>query len=413
MVLYATMLASYGTTYAQNNLVTNPFITGAVPSGWATSGTTTANSYTTFGRALRGTVPAQITSAGGTTAYDSGCVGTALACLSYNTSTFTFNAGASGVRQTITTTIGESYYLVFWSFFSGAGTTIQTDAYWGANRVYSVQPTAGGWTQNIINLGAATSASTVLAFLMRDDPAFSQVTYVQVYAYPSVRVAKTAPPSVTVTQPYVYTVTLSNSSAAITSTSVTLADAVSAGAALGSYSCSATSTAPWVGACPGGSSFPIAAFNLAPSTTLTFTFTGTVSASSTGSVTNFATVTSALRSTLTSVLNASVTSNIIAPANLSLSKTNSVTTLIAGGTTVYQITASNAGPAFANQAVVKDTPSPGLSCTALSCSAAGGASCPALVTVAGLTGPGLTIATFPPNSSVTFLLSCDVTATGT
>jgi uncharacterized repeat protein (TIGR01451 family) len=398
---------------AQSNLVTNPFFSGAAPAGWVTAGTAAASSYTNFGAVLRGTPPTQFAAAGGTTAYDSGCVGTALACLSYNTATFAFNAGAGGAKQTITTVVGEAYYLVFWTYFSGAatGANIQTDAYWGSNRVFSTNPAATGWTQQVVNLGVASSASYVLAFLMRDDPAFSQTTFVQVYAYPSVKVTKTAPAVVTITQAYTYTVTLSNASAGLTSTGVTLADTISAGASIGSVNCSATSTAPWAGSCPAGG-FPFAAFNLSPSTTLTFTFTGTVNASTTGTVTNNASATSTLRSTLTSILSATATSAIIAPANLSLSKTNSVSSVVAGGTTQYQITASNAGPAYANQALIKDTPSAGLSCTSLTCSSTGGATCPGALSVTGLTGAGLNIPIFPPSSTVTFLLTCNVTATG-
>ncbi|MBS7808462.1 DUF11 domain-containing protein [Variovorax sp. PCZ-1] len=391
---------------AQSNLVANPFFTGTAAT--ATSWTVSVTQYTTFNRALRGTVPAAITAAGGTTAYDSGCIGAG--CLTFPV----VNATSSAAQQRITTTVGEGHYLVFWTFYSAAatGANIQTDAYWGNTRVYSANPTAGGWSQQIINLGVATTTSNTLTFLMRDDPAFSQVSFAQVYPYPSLKVSKTAVSAVTVTQPYTYTLVVSNSSPAITATNVTIDDIISAGAALGSVSCSATSSGSIIATCPAPLTFPIAAFNLSPASTLTLTVSATVSASTTGTVTNTAALTSTQRSTLTSVLNATHTAAIIAPAALSVTKSNATTTLAAGSTTLYTITASNAGPAWANNALLQDTPSTGLICTNLTCASSGGASCPASLSVSTLTSSGLAIPIFPAGSSVTFSLTCNVTATG-
>lgn len=100
-------------------------------------------------------------------------------------------------------------------------------------------------------------------------------------------------------------------------------------------------------------------------------------------------------------------------ALLSVTKTNSVTAVQAGSTTTYLVTASNGGPFAANNAIVRDTPSAGLSaCTATCVSTTGGASCP--VTPANLlSGSGTTLPVFPANSSVNFSVTCQVTATGT
>jgi uncharacterized repeat protein (TIGR01451 family) len=392
---------------AQANLVANPFFTGTAAA--ATSWTVSVPTYTGFNNILRGTAPAAISAAGGSTAFDSGCIGAA--CL-----TFPVASGASSAaQQSISTAIGEGYYLVFWTFFSGTatGTDIQTDAYWGNTRVFTANPTTTGWTQRIIDLGMASTTSHTLTFLMRDDPAFSQVTYAQVYAYPSLKISKSAPSTVTVTQPYTYTVVISNSSPAITATGVSVSDALSAGAALGSISCSATSSGSIMATCPSPLTFPIAAFNLSPASTLTLSISATVAASTTGIVTNNASLTSTLRSTLSSVLSATHSAAIVAPAQLALSKSNGVSTLQAGSTTQYVITASNAGPAWANNAVIKDTPSAGLACTNLTCSNTGGASCPSSLSVSSLTSSGLAIPLFPSGSSVTLLLTCNVTATGT
>ena len=107
--------------------------------------------------------------------------------------------------------------------------------------------------------------------------------------------------------------------------------------------------------------------------------------------------------------------NVTVIANLGITKTNGATTLAPGQTTSYTIVATNGGPAPANGAVLKDIPSAGLSCTTVTCPAGslvGGATCP--VTPADLLTPGgAAIPAFPPNSSVTLLLQCLVTASGT
>jgi uncharacterized repeat protein (TIGR01451 family) len=103
-------------------------------------------------------------------------------------------------------------------------------------------------------------------------------------------------------------------------------------------------------------------------------------------------------------------------ANLSITKTNTVTSLTAGGTTSYLISATNAGPASADGAVLRDIPSAGLSCTVSNCAASGGspvATCPApanwpnLLTAGGVAAPS-----FPSGGNIQFTVNCNVTATG-
>jgi mucin-19 len=101
---------------------------------------------------------------------------------------------------------------------------------------------------------------------------------------------------------------------------------------------------------------------------------------------------------------------------LAVTKTNNTTTLVAGSTTSYTLTFSNAGPTAANNATAQDLPSAGLSnCSVTACTASGSpaAVCP----VAGvwpnlLAVSGLTLTSFPANSSLSFNVSCNVTATG-
>jgi uncharacterized repeat protein (TIGR01451 family) len=112
------------------------------------------------------------------------------------------------------------------------------------------------------------------------------------------------------------------------------------------------------------------------------------------------------------VSTASVNTPVNLAAKLAITKTNSTTTLVAGSTTTYTLVASNAGPSAADGAMVRDPAVAGLACTDVSCSTAG-AVCPAPLDVATLQGAtGLVIPSFPANSTVTFLLTCGVTATG-
>lgn len=100
--------------------------------------------------------------------------------------------------------------------------------------------------------------------------------------------------------------------------------------------------------------------------------------------------------------------NALTQADLSITKTNNTTQVIAGTTTSYTIVVANAGPDAASGAVVRDPATPGLQCTAVACgSATGGAVCPA-VDVATLQGSGIVLPTLPANSSLTLTLQCNV-----
>jgi uncharacterized repeat protein (TIGR01451 family) len=102
--------------------------------------------------------------------------------------------------------------------------------------------------------------------------------------------------------------------------------------------------------------------------------------------------------------------NIIDAADLSVTKTNSVSAVNAGGTTSYSIVVSNAGPSMADAAVFQDAAATGLTKTSVSCVAAGGAVCPTTPTVAQIEA-GLAIPTLPSGGSVTFTVGANVTAT--
>ena len=108
--------------------------------------------------------------------------------------------------------------------------------------------------------------------------------------------------------------------------------------------------------------------------------------------------------------------SITATTLLTIAKTNAVGTLTAGTTTSYTITVANGGPSSAANAVLRDPAAAGLNCTAVSCSVSGGAAvCPVApaLSLANLQSPaGVPIASFPASSSLSFVVTCGVTANG-
>lgn len=107
--------------------------------------------------------------------------------------------------------------------------------------------------------------------------------------------------------------------------------------------------------------------------------------------------------------------------NVSVSKSNGVSTVTAGSNTVYTITVANGGPSAADGSTLTDTPSTGLNCTSVSCTGtSGGAACPVggagagQLSIANLITPGsgVTITSLPASSTVTFSVTCGVVATG-
>ena len=91
-------------------------------------------------------------------------------------------------------------------------------------------------------------------------------------------------------------------------------------------------------------------------------------------------------------------------ADLSITKTDGVTTAVPGGSVTYTITASNAGPSAASGATVADTFPASLTCT-WTCVGAGGGTC----TAAG-SGNISDLAKLPVGGSVTYIASCSISA---
>ncbi|HSX62760.1 MAG TPA: hypothetical protein VLF18_21465 [Tahibacter sp.] len=98
----------------------------------------------------------------------------------------------------------------------------------------------------------------------------------------------------------------------------------------------------------------------------------------------------------------SVTACRAASADLSITKTDGVTTVTAGGSTTYTITAGNAGPSAAGSVTAADTFPASLTCT-WTCAGAGGGTCAA----AG-SGSINDTASLPAGGSVTYTAACTI-----
>lgn len=260
---------------------------------------------------------------------------------------------------------------------------------------------------------------------------------------PDFRISKTAPATAAAGTTYNYTITPSNNGRAIavqvySSTQATDVALANLGTVLGASPLTLTDTLPtgvfatntfagtnWV--CSGTSpivctlpdvnAYPIAATTNFP------VVTGTVRVTCLGGSgkTNTAVISPGAGETLLTNNTGTFTTTIspaCVNATLTVAKFNGVTfpaTLVAGQTTSYTITVANlAGGGPADGTTLRDVPSFGLSCTTNpTCTATAGAACPGSLAIGTLLGSvGLVIPTLGSGSTVTFALTCGVTATG-
>ena len=103
-------------------------------------------------------------------------------------------------------------------------------------------------------------------------------------------------------------------------------------------------------------------------------------------------------------------------ADLSVVKSTAVGPSLSGEVRNFTLTVSNAGPNAADGALVSDASGGGLGCavagTSITCSASGGAACPGAAALPGLVSGGVVVPTLPSGGRVTFVVPCQVTATG-
>ncbi len=226
-------------------------------------------------------------------------------------------------------------------------------------------------------------------------------------------ISKTATPtSILVDQTTVFTVTVRNLGPN-TATGATFNDTLPSGLAGMTINSIATGGAgATVTARATVSSQANATMTLPSGTSITFTLQAI--AGGVGQQINVATVSApaGVIDPVSSNNSASATVVIPVSTNLSISKTNTLSSVVSGSSTVYGIIATNNGPNAADGAIVADPAVTGLVCTSVSCSASGGASCPASPSIAGLQGAGLAVPVFPASSAVVLLVTCDISASG-
>jgi mucin-19 len=210
-------------------------------------------------------------------------------------------------------------------------------------------------------------------------------------------------------------VALANVPTSLGSNPVTLTDTLPSSITLTSafngtgWTCSATGTV--VCTLANANAYPIAASTNFAAVTATARFSVGCSGGP-GTATNTVSISQPVQESVTTNNTAvAVTTPTCASASLAVTKTNNTTTLVAGSTTSYTITVANLGPNAAPGTTVLDPTASGLSCSTPTCTATAGASCPAPLNTFQTTGVTIT-PTFNAGATVTFVLSCNVTATG-
>ena len=93
-----------------------------------------------------------------------------------------------------------------------------------------------------------------------------------------------------------------------------------------------------------------------------------------------------------------------------ISKTDGITRITAGDSTTYTVVITNTTGAPLSNAIFRDIAVANLTVNSLSCSAAGGATCPASSAIATMQGGGITLPPMPVNSTLTFSMGTTVSS---
>jgi uncharacterized repeat protein (TIGR01451 family) len=260
----------------------------------------------------------------------------------------------------------------------------------------AIAPSAAGTLSNTATVTLATDPNTA------DNSATDTDTLT-----PQANLGITKTDGVTTATPggsVTYTITASNAGPSI-ATGATVADTFPA-----SLTCTWTCSGAGGGTCTAAGSGNIGdSVNLPSGGSVTYTASCTISAAATGTLSNTATVAAPGGVTDPTPGNNSATDSdtLAASADVSITKTDGVTTATPGGSVAYTITASNAGPSNVTGATVADTFPASLTCS-WTCAGAGGGTC----TAAGSGNINATI-NLPSGGSVTYTASCTISAAAT
>ncbi|MDJ0826439.1 MAG: autotransporter domain-containing protein [Rhodobacter sp.] len=151
--------------------------------------------------------------------------------------------------------------------------------------------------------------------------------------------------------------------------------------------------------------------SLPASSSVTYTATCAIDPSATGTLSNSATATASINDLVPTNNSAADTNTVLTPsADVSVSKTDGVTSAIPGGSLTYTIVAANAGPSNDPSVVFADTFPSELSCTYGSVAGGGATGNSSSGTPVSGIADGLSL---PAGGSVTYTVACDIAASAT
>ncbi len=214
--------------------------------------------------------------------------------------------------------------------------------------------------------------------------------------------------SVVAGTPTTYTIVVTNNGPSAV-TGATVSDPIPAALTNAMWTCAA-STGGSCGAA-GGSGSINTTVDLLPGSSATFTLTGTIATDATGTVANTATVSTpqTVEDTNPGNNSATDTDNVNMAADLSITKTNNATTVVAGSQTTYSIVVTNSGPSAVTGARVTDPLPANLTNASWTCTASTGSSCAA----AAGTGSIDTTVNLLNGGTATLMLTATVVSTAT
>ena len=313
------------------------------------------------------------------------------------------NAGPNSTTGTVTDTFPASLTCTWTCSGAGGGTCSASGT---GNISDSVTLPNGGSTTYTASCSISASASgslantaTVAGVASDPTPGNNSATDTDTLAA-SADLAITKTDGVTTVAPggsTTYTITASN--AGPSNTTATVEDTFPA-----SLTCTWTCAGSGGGTCGASGSGNINDSATLPSGgSATYTASCSISGSASGSLANTATITGSATDPTPGNNSATDTDTLTASADLSITKTDGVTTATPGNSTTYTITASNAGPSNTT-ATVEDTFPASLTCS-WTCAGAGGGTCSA--SGSGNINDSVTL---PSGGSTTYAASCSISA---